>query len=333
MGRIIFQGLVFLVTLLWVSVSLGQTLSLEWDPNNDPNVAGYLVYYQDGSPQPPFVGEGALQGGSPIDTGPDNFLDLDLPDDGRVYYFAVTAYDDAGQESAYSNIVASRPRPVLLTPVRASQLADPTVTFSWFHEVTDPQTTYTLIIGPEAEVGEAGFFGYSGKPGSAWWLVALGMAGGWFLVFRLRRGTLCQMLLVSILGASLVTACGGGGEFDDLINNGNVPVGEVGSGPVGADSGDSTVPSEEIDPPLEEGSSTPEDPVDPSDESTIPTDTGSLPDVEMPVVETFFISGISDQFIDVVGLEPGQTYYWKIVAVDGQGQEIESEVFHFTTAN
>jgi len=291
MGRIIFQGLVFLVTLLWVSVSLGQTLSLEWDPNNDPNVAGYLVYYQDGSPQPPFVGEGALQGGSPIDTGPDNFLDLDLPDDGRVYYFAVTAYDDAGQESAYSNIVASRPRPVLLTPVRASQLADPTVTFSWFHEVTDPQTTYTLIIGPEAEVGEAGFFGYSGKPGSAWWLVALGMAGGWFLVFRLRRGTLCQMLLVSILGASLVTACGGGGEFDDLINNG------------------------------------------PSDESTIPTDTGSLPDVEMPVVETFFISGISDQFIDVVGLEPGQTYYWKIVAVDGQGQEIESEVFHFTTAN
>jgi len=84
MKRIIAQIIVIGLLLGSVSTGLAQTVSLEWDPNTEPDVAGYRLYYQAGSPQPPFLSAESVQGASPIDVGTDTFLDLDLPDDGRI---------------------------------------------------------------------------------------------------------------------------------------------------------------------------------------------------------------------------------------------------------
>lgn len=90
----------------------GIDVTLEWDENAQPDVAGYSLYYKTGSSGPPYTGSGASEGDSPIaiDThhacvsGPCRFTLTDL-NEVATYYFVVTAYDTAGLESDYSNEV------------------------------------------------------------------------------------------------------------------------------------------------------------------------------------------------------------------------------------
>jgi hypothetical protein len=46
--------------------------------------------------------------------------------------------------------------------------------------------------------------------------------------------------------------------------------------------------------------------------------------------DTVVVSGITDNYHTTDDLEAGSTYYWKVVAVDGDGQEYESETSSFT---
>ena len=71
---------------------------LEWDPVNQPEVAGYRVYHAvAGGPYPPF--------GSGINAGSSTSITISRLDSGYRYYFRVTAVDDAGNESGFSNEV------------------------------------------------------------------------------------------------------------------------------------------------------------------------------------------------------------------------------------
>ena len=93
-----------------LSFSYALDVTLAWDANTEPNLAGYGIYYDTNS-GPPYYGFAASEGGSPIDMplymdeDPDpstvQFTLHDLPDGG--YFFAVTAYNADGIESGYSN--------------------------------------------------------------------------------------------------------------------------------------------------------------------------------------------------------------------------------------
>ncbi|MFH1933246.1 MAG: hypothetical protein ABIN18_16855 [Pseudomonadota bacterium] len=83
-------------------------ITLAWDANTEPNLAGYKVYYDTDGSGAPYNGTGAAEGDSPIDVG--NVTEFTLSDlsDGKVHYFTVTAYNDERLESGYSNEVSTQ---------------------------------------------------------------------------------------------------------------------------------------------------------------------------------------------------------------------------------
>jgi hypothetical protein len=94
----------FVFLLLFFSLSDAKTVTLGWDPNDEPDLEGYVVYRNVDSPGPPYRYSDEL---------PEE--DLANPLYPRVkitglqenekYYVAVTAYDTEGNESNYSNNV------------------------------------------------------------------------------------------------------------------------------------------------------------------------------------------------------------------------------------
>ncbi len=71
------------------------SVRLQWDPNTEPDLAGYRVYY----------GTVSRTYGAPLNVGNATTATVPLPDDGLTYHLAVTAYDTAQNESGYSNEV------------------------------------------------------------------------------------------------------------------------------------------------------------------------------------------------------------------------------------
>jgi hypothetical protein len=97
-------------------ICTAEGVTLAWDENAEPNVAGYRVYYRIGSSGSRVLsrynGTDIENGNSPIDLPvyEDNnldprFVEMDLNglDENQDYYFVVTAYSTEGLESAASN--------------------------------------------------------------------------------------------------------------------------------------------------------------------------------------------------------------------------------------
>ena len=105
--------LIFVLLLLSPVPCFAWEVTLGWDPNTEPELAGYKVYY-DTSSGDPYYGTEADQGISPV-----TILCKDLPDpndpeftltgliSGYRYYFAVTAFSSDNRESGYSNEVST----------------------------------------------------------------------------------------------------------------------------------------------------------------------------------------------------------------------------------
>jgi hypothetical protein len=96
-------GLIFLTLLLSLFVSPvdAYDVVIAWDPNDEPNLAGYVLYVDDGISEILY---------EYIDTYPLEELDPQNPrvkitdlSEELAYYFVVTAYDTAGNESDYSD--------------------------------------------------------------------------------------------------------------------------------------------------------------------------------------------------------------------------------------
>jgi hypothetical protein len=98
---------------------IATTVVLQWDPEADPNLAGYKVYYKADTSSLPFTGTGATEGAAPIDAHGQTSATISGLDPGHAYYFAVTAYNTSGVESSYSNIVS------------VPEMAPPTVNLSF----------------------------------------------------------------------------------------------------------------------------------------------------------------------------------------------------------
>ena len=88
------------------SATASYQITFAWDANTEPDIAGYVLYGKQGSPCPPY---------DYIDTYPvEELADPLNPkcvltglDPNLVYYFVITAYDTAGNESDYSDILSS----------------------------------------------------------------------------------------------------------------------------------------------------------------------------------------------------------------------------------
>lgn len=93
--RILVPALIFCYALLFfqLPVRAVQSVPLAWDPSSDPNVAGYRVYY-------------GVESGTyivSVDVGNVTQTTITGLAEGTTYYFAATAYDNAGNESNFSN--------------------------------------------------------------------------------------------------------------------------------------------------------------------------------------------------------------------------------------
>ena len=88
-----------LLFLFALSQSYAMVVTLQWDPNTEPDLAGYMVYYNTGSSGPPYD--------STVDVGNVTTYPLHGLTDGVTYFFVVSAYDTEGLESDYSNEVST----------------------------------------------------------------------------------------------------------------------------------------------------------------------------------------------------------------------------------
>ena len=94
-----------------------------WDPNTEPDLAGYKVYYGTSSRSYSVV----------VDVGNVTSFRIDDLTEGVRYFFAVTAYDTAGNESDFSEEVSTVIRDRTSPTVTSIRLLDPTtleLTFS-----------------------------------------------------------------------------------------------------------------------------------------------------------------------------------------------------------
>ena len=187
----------------WIFTALpayaGQT-SLAWDASPSPEVTGYRLHYQAGSDALPFTGSGADQGSSPVDVGNSLTASLSGLSDGQTYYFTVTAYDAAGNESPVSNIISVQV-PVLVPTNRAPVLAsigarsvseNTLLSFSLSASDADGDTlTYSAGALPAGATFDAASRTFS-------WIPSFEQAGSYAVVFSVSDGKLSDSETVTI---------------------------------------------------------------------------------------------------------------------------------------
>jgi len=96
----------FLITLLWSTSVLSAEVTLAWDPNSEPDLGGYGVYFSKDTQGPPYDWAGDITLAELNNVLAPSFVVSGL-DSGVRYYFVATAYDTAGNESTFSNVVCA----------------------------------------------------------------------------------------------------------------------------------------------------------------------------------------------------------------------------------
>ena len=97
----------------YISAKAGDSeIKLNWERIGEPDIEGYLVYY--GTESGVYFGEESSEGPSPITVKGDNSLTIRGLENGKLYYFAVAAFDSAGIQypGALSKEISARPLPV-----------------------------------------------------------------------------------------------------------------------------------------------------------------------------------------------------------------------------
>lgn len=110
----------FLILLFLILTTIGysiETVSLQWDANSEPDIAGYKVYY----------GTNSGVYFASIDVGNTTTTTVGNLKEGVTYYFAATAYNTSRLESDRSNEVSYTvpiidPVPVDPVPTKPSKV-------------------------------------------------------------------------------------------------------------------------------------------------------------------------------------------------------------------
>jgi hypothetical protein len=87
----------FLTFHVFIPNAFSSQVPLAWDPNTEPDLAGYKLYYGNASEDYSQV----------LDVGDTTMYTVTNLTAGNTYYFAVTAHDASGYESDYSNEVST----------------------------------------------------------------------------------------------------------------------------------------------------------------------------------------------------------------------------------
>jgi hypothetical protein len=298
----VFLGLA-LFLLGTVNISFAKEITLVWDPSPSPNIVGYNVYYQVNTTSFPFNGTGLPVGPSPIgiDGSKTSSLTFNLPDDGNLYYFTVTAVNDASLESSFSNIAATEWIPPLLAPTENAAI-DTVATFVWNQPAANfkPSTSiisFDLIYGTDPDLNENVTAFTAPNIFKTNWLqpefnIAITLTILLLLLMVVRNSRIKSAwhpVRVSFcIGVFVLQAsCGGGGGSDE---NDAIP-----------------------------GTSAP---------------ATSAPATSAPEPAPLFTNVVTDinaTEYEVTDLQPGTQYYWKIIAVDNWGITYESITQKFTT--
>ena len=111
-----------IVGVLLPVITFGAEVTLGWEPNSEPDIAGYKVYYKTGSPGALYDGTEASEGNSPIDVGNVTEFTLTGLSENTVYHSVITAYDTENLESDFSIEVSFEtgtlePPPLNQTPI------------------------------------------------------------------------------------------------------------------------------------------------------------------------------------------------------------------------
>jgi hypothetical protein len=293
--------LFFLLLIATINPAAAETITLAWDPSPSPNISGYNVFYQENTSEFPFNGTSLPEGASPIAVdGPNSTsLEINFPDDGSIYYFAVTAVNDAGLESSFSNIVSTEWIPLLLAPTDSATV-DTTVTFAWDLPPESYNVSFDLYYGTDPNLDP-----------NAMAIIAPGTFSSNWPQFQLNVAIPLAILLSLLLAISsgrtkrlwhpvrvglcvgiivLQASCGGGGGGDDAAIS----------------------PSTEVS------------------SAVVPSEVAPEPSAAQFTEVVYDIYGTEYQITDLL---PNTQYYWKIIAVDNWGFTYESIVQTFTTLN
>ncbi len=84
------------LTFVFPHVSSAHKVTLAWDPNTEPDLAGYIAYWGTSSGNYPYL----------TDVGNNTKHTIKGLKKDQVYYFAITAYDSEYNESDYSDELA-----------------------------------------------------------------------------------------------------------------------------------------------------------------------------------------------------------------------------------
>lgn len=136
------KGLVVILVLLAliapVIAMAGGSVKLSWNANTENDVTGYRVYYGTSSGNYSQV----------ADAGKVTTFTVNGLQDGSTYYFVLTAYDNAGNESGYSAEVPATildTTPPLISAVAAINLTTSGATITWTtDESSDSQVDYGI---------------------------------------------------------------------------------------------------------------------------------------------------------------------------------------------
>ena len=103
MRRFFLTGISILIISTLCAPARGSEVTLAWDPNDEPDLAGYNVYVNQVGPGPPYY---RLDTVSLDEIEPDNPMYTATGLKNESYYcFVLTAYDSEGFESGFSNEV------------------------------------------------------------------------------------------------------------------------------------------------------------------------------------------------------------------------------------
>jgi hypothetical protein len=117
LGTRLSSILLLIGLILFGTRSHAEEVALAWDANRDSELEGYGVYFKAGADGPPYDFFGYV--------GISDLPDVDSPEftvsglkSNTTYHFAITAYDTAGNESAFSASVCAEVGAVV-TPCEA----------------------------------------------------------------------------------------------------------------------------------------------------------------------------------------------------------------------
>jgi hypothetical protein len=180
-----FLPLLFLSTLLLPNSLFCADVTLAWDPNSEADLEGYGIYFRQGAAGPPYNLAGYVTVDELDFANAPSFTVTGLQE-GSQYYFAATAFNTGGKESAYS------------VPVCAEIAAGGGVSVC-SASVPDPPTPPPTDDGPSTGSSSGGGGGGGGcfiscaaaGPAGATvaWIPTLAISGGiaGLLSLRLRR--------------------------------------------------------------------------------------------------------------------------------------------------